>query len=258
VPAIDTDLHVVDHPGPPGAPLVVLVHGTMDRSGSFLRAMRLLDGMSVLAYDRRGYARSRHLGAVRTMDAHIDDLLSLLDGRPATVVGHSYGGTVALAASVRRPDLVVSVGAFEPPMPWLPTWPEDSAGGEALQAALAGEDDGKAVDVFLRRMLGEEVWETLPERARADRRSEGPALVGDMFSLRADPPPLDPAAVTVPVLIGCGSESRPHHRENCRWLVDLIPGAESFEIAGSGHGGHASHPEEFADFVRRAVARRPA
>ena len=49
-----------DQPGP----LVVLVHGSMDRSASFIRTERHLDGRHVVRYDRRGYGRSVETGAV--------------------------------------------------------------------------------------------------------------------------------------------------------------------------------------------------
>ena len=82
-------LHV-EETGPPDGALVVLVHGTMDRSTGFARvARRLDDRYRVLRYDRRGYARSRGLPGPHGCEAHVDDLLNLLDGRHATVVGHS-------------------------------------------------------------------------------------------------------------------------------------------------------------------------
>jgi len=116
-----TELHVVSRPSSKDAPFVVLVHGTMDRSTSFHAVMGLLSDCSVLSYDRRGYARSRFAEPPATSLAdHVDDLLELIDGRAAVVVGHSYGGDVALAAAERRPDLVRAVGAFESPMPWIP------------------------------------------------------------------------------------------------------------------------------------------
>src|SRR5207237_1179460 len=144
------ELHVVDHPSSaPDAPLVVLVHGTMDRSTSFHRVMSFLPDCSVIAYDRRGYARSRFASpAAESLADHVDDLLEVLDGRPAVVVGHSYGGDVALGAAVRRPDLVRAVAAFEAPMPWRPEWPADTAGNEALRAALSSGDSVAAVEAF--------------------------------------------------------------------------------------------------------------
>jgi pimeloyl-ACP methyl ester carboxylesterase len=250
------DLHVVDQPGPPGAPLVVLIHGTMDRSTSFHKTMGVLGDCSLLAYDRRGYARSRFAEPrATTVSDHVDDLLELLDGRDATLVGHSYGGDVALAAAVRRPDLVRSVAAYEAPLPWRPEWPQDTAGGEALRAALQGGDAAAAVEAFLRRMLGNEAWEMLPARAREDRRGEGEALLSDMWSLRGDPPPLDPAEVKVPVVVGFGSASKAHQVENAKRLGELLADAELWEIEGAGHTAHATHPEEFAAFVRRAIGR---
>ncbi len=120
-------LHV-EESGPPGAALVVLVHGTMDRSTGFARvARRLDDRYRVLRYDRRGYARSRGLPGPHGCEAHVDDLLNLLDGRHATLVGHSYGGNVALAASVRAPESVNAVGMYETPLPWQSWWPGTTA-----------------------------------------------------------------------------------------------------------------------------------
>lgn len=251
-------LHVVEQPGPPDAPFVVMVHGTMDRSTSFARCMRLLGDVSVLAYDRRGYARSRFAEPpATTLQDHVDDLLGLVNERPATVVGHSYGGDVALAAAIRRPDLIRSVAAFEAPMPWRPEWPQDTAGGEALRAALSHGDSDAAVEAFLRRMLGNETWEMLPLRAKQDRLGEGPALVADMKSLRGDPAPLDPTVVPLPVVVGWGSASRAHQVENSQRLLALLPHAEPFVIEGADHGAHSSHPEAFADFTRRALALAP-
>lgn len=254
-----TELHVVDQPGPADAPLVVLIHGTMDRSNSFSRTMGLLDDVSVIAYDRRGYARSRFASPpANTVGDHVDDLFSILDGRAGVLVGHSYGGVVALAASVRSPELIRSVGAFEAPMPWLPEWPNDTAGGEALRAALRGGDPDAAVEAFLRRMLGDEAWEMMPKRAREDRLGEGPALVSDMKSLRGAPdlpPPFDPADVKVPVVVGWGSRSRPHQIDSSNRLVATLADVEPYVIEDARHGAHLSHPEAFAQFIRAAVAR---
>ena len=109
----------------PRAPLVVLVHGSLDRAGSFARVTRRLDDLHTVAYDRRGYHRSRGASPVHgTFEGHVDDLLSVIDDRPCVGVGHSYGGDIALAGAVRAggPGPILAVAAFEPPMPWLGTW----------------------------------------------------------------------------------------------------------------------------------------
>ena len=44
---------------PNATPVVVLVHGSLDRSDSFARVLRRLDDLHTVVYDRRGYHRSR-------------------------------------------------------------------------------------------------------------------------------------------------------------------------------------------------------
>jgi pimeloyl-ACP methyl ester carboxylesterase len=245
------ELHAVERgAGAPG-PLVVLVHGSLDRGAAFARvvAAEALAGLHTIRYDRRGYGRSIDVGPPAGLGEHVDDLLAVVGGRPAVVVGHSFGGLVGLVAAVRAPEAVQAVAAFEPPQPWLPWWPGTSAGGAAMEVAPAD-----AAEAFLRRMVGDARWEALPERTRAIRRREGTALAAELASVRSAPvPPLDPSGLTVPLLVGRGTRSSDHLRRSAEELARAVPGAELTELEGADHGAHLTHPAEVAGWARRAV-----
>jgi pimeloyl-ACP methyl ester carboxylesterase len=243
-------------------PLVALVHGSMDRSGGMLRLRRVLQpAHRVLRYDRRGYARSLPTGPPASFTQQVDDLADLLAGRPALLVGHSFGGLVCLALAERCPDLVPAVVTYEAPKMWAPWWPGSTAGSVVAAAARGpgagdGLDEGseQAAEWFLRRMIGDDMWERLPAAMRAERRAEGATLVAEMRSVRPPaPPPVDPAAVTVPVVVARGSEARPHHRRAADELARALPRAELHTVAGAAHGAHLSHPAALADLVARAA-----
>ena len=72
----------------------------------------------MIAYDRRGYARSGG-EPVRSMSTHTADAAALLEHLrtpPAVVVGTSAGAAIAVDLAVRRPYLVRAVVAHE--FPW--------------------------------------------------------------------------------------------------------------------------------------------
>ena len=229
---------------------VVLVHGTMDRASSFAKLLPHLRDLDVTTYDRRGYGRARD-NKPTSLEDHIEDLERHLDGGRAVIVGHSLGGDLALAVATRRPHDVAAVGAWEAPLAWMPWWPDESAGTRAVSEGLA---PGAAAEVFMRGVVSDELWERLPESTKQERREEGVAMIVDVAGIR-DAAPFDPAEVRVPVVAGCGGDSKPYHRRSSEWLVEHISGAELFEIPGARHGAHASHPVEFAAFVRKAVER---
>ena len=82
------------HGGTDDGPLVVLVHGSMDRSAGLLKLSRRLDGThSVARYDRRGYGRSTPHDGPFDIDGQVDDL--------EDVLAWSAGG--AVRAQLRRP-----------------------------------------------------------------------------------------------------------------------------------------------------------
>jgi len=233
--------------GEPGAPLLVVVHGSMDRSAGLLRLSRRLDATHrVLRYDRRGYGRSADVGAPWDVAANIEDLERLVEAAspPAVVFGHSFGGNVALGLAARRPDLVRGVVVYETPLSWLHWWPGNSAGG----AAMAADDPGDAAEAFMRRLVGDAVWERLPAPKQAERRAEGRAMVAELADLRRVAP-WRGEDVGVPVLALYGEFARPHHRAAMTGLEDMIPGCRSAMVPGAGHAGPHTH----ADEVRTAI-----
>jgi pimeloyl-ACP methyl ester carboxylesterase len=243
-------LHLVDHHGSEsdGTPLiVVLVHGSLDRGTSFARVVRRLPDLHVVTYDRRGYHRSRGATPLaNSLEDHVADLVAIVDGRPSVLVGHSYGGDVVLGATAAAPGTVRAAGVYEPPLPWSDWWPRRSGD-------IAAEDPGIYAEGFFRRVVGDHAWDRLPESARAERRSDGPALVAELASIRRQRSPIDLAGIVVPVVLARGSRSLPHHRRAIDSLFDLLPATEVFEVPGAAHGAHISHPDAFATFVRRVA-----
>lgn len=235
---------------------MVLVHGSLDRSAAFARVQRHLADLRVLRYDRRGYGRSLHVAIAEGFEAQVDDLAAVVGARPAVIVGHSLGGVVALAFAERYPELVDAVVAYEAPMSWASWWPGSSAGSAASEHP---GDAGDAAEQFMRRMVGDDRWEALPQRTRDQRRAEGPALLAELGSIRdAAAPPYDPAHIVVPVIAAHGSESSGHHRRTAVALADLVPDAELVVVDGARHGVHLTHPEAFAGLARRGIARARA
>lgn len=235
---------------------VVVVHGAMDRSSGFRRTARRLPDLEVVLFDRRGYAGSLDAGTSPTIADQLADLRSVIEATsdgPVTVVGHSVGGLLALHLAVEHPELVASLATWEPPLPWLDWYV--SAVVDGARSKAFSDDPDEAAEHFMRGMIGDRLWERLPAATRAERRSEGPALVVDMDLGRHPDAEVDLAAVRVPTVAGCGELSAPRFRRAARYVMDHVPDAMLVEVAEAEHGVHLSHPPEFAAFIQAGVAR---
>jgi pimeloyl-ACP methyl ester carboxylesterase len=236
--------------------LVVLVHGSLDRSAGLLKLSRRLDEQyTVVRYDRRGYGRSQPHDGPFDMEHQVADLVAIIESAPehraCVVVGHSYGGNVGLATIDRHPGLVDAIVTYESPLSWLPWW----GGGAGSDAAAWRHDPPEAAERFMRRLIGDERWEHLPATTREARRAEGPAMVGELIDLR-ERPPWQPERIPVPALVLYGEHGRANHQQGARTLLEMLPDATVDAVPGAHHFGPNTHPDEVADRVIAFIAAR--
>ena len=223
----------------------------MDRQAAFARTLRHVKDVRALTYDRRGYAKSEHVPGPFTVAANADDLIEIVSsmGERVRAVGHSFGGTTVLAAVSRRPDLFIAVAVYESPMSWLPWWPKDTGG--ALAASKSDDPEG-AAEMFLKRFIGDDRWNRLPEATKRKRRNEGRALVGELSDLRRQPA-YDIEKIRVPVLSAVGSRAGTHVRRAAELLAETCSNEPLVVLEGGWHNAPSSSPEVFSDAVIRPL-----
>jgi pimeloyl-ACP methyl ester carboxylesterase len=231
---LETDLHVrVWGEGHPER--VVLLHGSnVPDPERIWQAQRLLaDEFEVLVVDRRGFGQSPDATTPLTWDSEVADALALV-GERAHVVGHSYGGVIALLLAGRFPERVRSLVAIEPPAFGLAL---DDPAVAAYAARLAPVHAAAPVlspDEFLRRFVAAHGEELPADFAFAPAHRKGV----DATRLSPDPArapiAVEPlAAAPCPKLVASGVWT-PEMETTCDRLAALI-GAQRAVFPGTHH-----------------------
>ncbi len=125
-----TDLLHVHRFGPPHPPRVLAIHGLTGHGRRWRTlADTQLPEVALAAPDLLGHGRSSW-AAPWTIDANVAALAALLEAEadaPAVVVGHSFGGAVALNLAATRPDLVSALALLDPAVGLDGAWMRDIA-----------------------------------------------------------------------------------------------------------------------------------
>lgn len=112
---VTADLHVHRY-GPPGPVRLLALHGLTGYGGRWRHLAGHLPEFVIAAPDLLGHGRSSW-AAPWTIDANVSALAALLDEEaagPVTVVGHSFGGALALRLAAARPDRVAALLLLDP------------------------------------------------------------------------------------------------------------------------------------------------
>ncbi len=128
--------------GPPTAPTVVLVHGFASALDTWATVMPALEkaGFRVVALDLKGFGWTDRPEGDYSPSAQAKLVYGLLDQRgvtKASFVGHSWGSSVVLSASLMHPERVSRIAmydawVYEEQLPTFFHWARADGVGEAL------------------------------------------------------------------------------------------------------------------------------
>lgn len=239
-------------------PGLLLVHGaTADHTTWRNVGPTFASTRHVFAMDRRGRGASGD-GPAYVIEREYEDVAAAAatvagaTGGRIDVVGHSYGGRVALGASLLTPAirrLVVYEGAPVPAgMSYRPPGMV-----ETVRAALARGDNETALATFLAGIVG--MSDAALEAYRADpvwpaRVAAAPTILREVEAEASPAASLDAlGAVTAPVLLVLGSISRSPFRIGTDELAARLADARVVTIAGAAHAAHHTHAQEFVRAV---------
>jgi pimeloyl-ACP methyl ester carboxylesterase len=236
---------------------VVLLHSS-GMSGDQWRRTRdalVAGGARVVVPDLIGSGRSTPLA--EGIPFHFTDdvavvvrLLARL-GAPAHVVGHSYGGLIALHAALRmagEPARVRSLALYDPvAFGVLEPGRDADALGDLSRVSFAWGTSPSEHEAWLRSFVdywsGEGAWARLRDPMRAEFVRAGWVVHEGARTLVADATRGDAyRSLDAPVLLLGGDDSPLAARRVVQRLGESLPRARVAHVAGAGHMGPLTHP----------------
>lgn len=246
-------------------PSVVCLHCSASSAAQWRPLMDVLAGrFRVIAADLYGSGRSPAWPEARPM--RLDDQLELLTpvferaGERFHLVGHSYGGAIALKAALRFGARLRSLVLYEPVLfsLLLRAAPDSAAAREivsvrddALDLMEKGDLEG-AARRFVDYWMGEGAWAATPEGRRPVIAASMRAVTPEWHSAFHEPTPLDALrAIEAPTLLLTGTASTAAARAVARLVASVLPQAAVQELAGAGHMAPVTAPQRVNPLIER-------
>lgn len=183
----------------------------------------------------------------------------------AHVVGHSFGGAVALRAALELGEKLASLTLIEPSAFHL------LRSDQAEDANLFEEIDGIAravscavenghywagMSIFTDYWGGPHTWAGLPQEAKIRLAQHARIVLTDFAALFAESTPIGSyRRIVAPTLILRGTESPTPSRRICDMLAARLPDTRVVEVAGAGHLLPFTHAKQVESAIADHVVR---
>lgn len=231
-------------------PGVVCLHSNASSSAQWRSLMDLLaPKFHVIAADSYGAGKS----PPRPPDTMLRDEVALLEpafaraGDPFGLVGHSYGGAIALVTAAMHPGRVSALALYEPTLFALVEreTPRDVDGirNTVVNAVRAG-DRFAAARTFIDFWMEPGAFDRMPERNREAIAAAGVDVDEWRKALFGEPTPREAfARLDVPVLLLVGKQSPLSSRAVAGVLARTLRRVEVVELEGCGHMAPVTQPD---------------
>lgn len=252
---------------------VVCLHSNASSSSQWRLLSELLaDRFHVIAVD--GYDAGKSPPWPSPEPLRLEDEVNLLApvleraGERFHLVGHSYGGAIAIKTALKFPARVASVVIYEPTLFWL------LSGADPLRSPVQGiwraaSDGADAVDRgdnaagarrFIDFWMGSGAFDAMPPARQAAVASSASNLRRWRDTLTCETTPVSAlASLTMPVLCMYGEDSPESSLSVVRVLRETLPNLTPAPQPGLGHMGPITHPERvnprIGEFLDRNRAR---
>ena len=251
-----------------GGASALALHCALAHSGAWAGLGAALPGLSLTALDLPGHGRSADwdgTGDFHGLATRVTAALVERMGAPQHLIGHSFGGTVALRLALERPDLVSRLTLIEPVL--FCAAPRDAFAAHVarqapVDAALRAGDRQGAARAFQAIWGAGQPLEEAPEAQRAYIvgrihlvAAQFPVLMEDGAGMTA---PARLEGVGVPVLLIEGDRSPPVVGAIADVLARRLPHVRRTVVKGAGHMAPITHPGAVAEAIADFAGLQPA
>ncbi|MDP2675515.1 MAG: alpha/beta fold hydrolase [Dehalococcoidia bacterium] len=255
-----------------GPPLLVHHSGPgLDHTVIAPHLSPLAQDVRVVCFDHRGTGRSAVSQGPDPfhIDRFVGDIAALADGLPLgpfALLGHSFGGIVALHFALAHPDLLTHLILVSTPASHHYIEDVESALPELLEPAalaeLASLQDSPPSAQVMRRSLEllAPIYFHDPARVSQlglDSVRFGPETQAVWESLEGFDLRPRLRDIRVPALVIAGAQDRAVTVERARELADALPQGNLLIIEKSGHYPFIEAPDEFLSGVREFLLGKP-
>lgn len=251
-----TNLSAIDLTGHPFATVVCLhASGSSSRQWKGL-VERIGHRARIVAPDFYGHGEAPTWNQARalTLRDEASRVMRVLTGssRPIHLVGHSYGGAVAMHIALELPERVASLTLYEP-VCFATLFAYNARNPEAVEVRILAEGIDRALrngsieaaaERFVTYWSGNDAWRGLSGPQRTTIASRMPSIDRHFKALAADTTTLkDYERLCLPVLLMAGARTKPSTRRLAELLAYGLPALEFEMIDGLDHMGPVTAPE---------------
>ncbi|MCL6265854.1 alpha/beta fold hydrolase [Flagellimonas myxillae] len=246
---------------------ILFVHGSQEDYRVFMPQLELLkEDYNVITYSRRfNYPNTSeyHEGTSFSVESEAKDLAALikvLKVQSVHLVGHSYGGLVAMEYAHKNPMKIRSISLSEPPLLRLPgceQWYRAAQEGliDNVASAFETRDTTQVMKALFEFFVGADIQEQIPPEVLQSLKAnltEIKALVNS-----EDPFPNLSTDFQVPVMLLTTGNTMPMLNCTNDALVKKMPGAKHVHLPDASHEMWMTHPEILANHLRDFVSDIP-